>query len=179
MSRAACRALLAAALLSLQPAAVGGVGRRAAVSRAAITVGGLSANAAAAGAAAKAAAPVIATDREGREVSLERWAAQGGRPMLVAGLRGEPYYLRPGADGAAAAAGSEGQLAAVAFAAECTHLGCLVNWSDFDGRYICPCHGSNYDAEGNVLRGPAPKALRRAAVSVDERGRVSLSELPA
>lgn len=41
----------------------------------------------------------------------------------------------------------------------CTHRGCTV---DIAGpRLECPCHGSMYDREGNVLRGPAERALRR------------------
>ncbi|MGH7679913.1 MAG: ubiquinol-cytochrome c reductase iron-sulfur subunit [Gemmatimonadaceae bacterium] len=39
----------------------------------------------------------------------------------------------------------------------CTHRGCTV---DVQGeRLVCPCHGSTYDREGRVLRGPAERAL--------------------
>ena len=45
----------------------------------------------------------------------------------------------------------------------CTHQGCTV---DIQGpRLVCPCHGSTYDREGKVLRGPAPRALRRFGVT--------------
>ena len=41
----------------------------------------------------------------------------------------------------------------------CTHLGCTV---EIQGdRLVCPCHGSTYDREGRVLRGPAERALHR------------------
>ena len=41
----------------------------------------------------------------------------------------------------------------------CTHLGCTV---EIQGeRLVCPCHGSTYDREGRVLRGPAEDALHR------------------
>ena len=42
----------------------------------------------------------------------------------------------------------------------CTHLGCipLFNQGSFGG-YFCPCHGSEYDASGRVLKGPAPENL--------------------
>lgn len=47
----------------------------------------------------------------------------------------------------------------------CTHLGCVPNGqkaTDNRGEYggwLCPCHGSEYDASGRVRRGPAPKNL--------------------
>jgi nitrite reductase/ring-hydroxylating ferredoxin subunit len=41
----------------------------------------------------------------------------------------------------------------------CTHKGCTV---DVQGeRLVCPCHGSTYDRQGRVLRGPAERALTR------------------
>lgn len=44
----------------------------------------------------------------------------------------------------------------------CTHRGCTV---DIEGaRLVCPCHGSTYDREGTVLRGPAEDPLRRFPV---------------
>jgi Rieske Fe-S protein len=42
---------------------------------------------------------------------------------------------------------------------ECTHKGCTV---EVQGeRIVCPCHGSTYDRKGDVLKGPAQRALRR------------------
>jgi Rieske Fe-S protein len=46
----------------------------------------------------------------------------------------------------------------------CTHLGCTVEIEE--GRLVCPCHGSNYDREGRVLRGPAERALDRYRVEL-------------
>ncbi len=43
--------------------------------------------------------------------------------------------------------------------ARCTHKGCTVKYSEKDNRLECPCHGSQYDLNGNVLRGPAPRPL--------------------
>ncbi len=45
----------------------------------------------------------------------------------------------------------------------CTHLGCIIS-KDASG-FSCPCHGSKFDAGGNVLGGPAPRALKWLAVS--------------
>ena len=41
----------------------------------------------------------------------------------------------------------------------CTHLGCTVPWRDDEGQFHCPCHGSLYNAKGEVIGGPAPRPL--------------------
>ncbi len=41
----------------------------------------------------------------------------------------------------------------------CTHLGCLYSWDDQETKFICPCHGSQFDKEGAYLQGPAPRNL--------------------
>lgn len=46
----------------------------------------------------------------------------------------------------------------------CTHLGCTVEIEE--SRLVCPCHGSNYDREGRVLRGPAEHPLARYPVEL-------------
>ncbi|MBI4300175.1 MAG: ubiquinol-cytochrome c reductase iron-sulfur subunit [Chloroflexi bacterium] len=39
----------------------------------------------------------------------------------------------------------------------CTHLGCTVNTMEWG--FQSPCHGSRFDLDGLVLRGPAPRPL--------------------
>lgn len=56
-----------------------------------------------------------------------------------------------------------------AISAVCTHLGCIAERGD-DGRFDCACHGSRFDAEGNVTGGPAPKALVWVELSVSPEG---------
>ncbi len=40
----------------------------------------------------------------------------------------------------------------------CTHLGCIVRRLP-NGRFDCPCHGSKFNARGEVSDGPAPSGL--------------------
>jgi cytochrome b6-f complex iron-sulfur subunit len=48
----------------------------------------------------------------------------------------------------------------------CTHLGCLYNWSDQEDKFICPCHGSQFDSDGSYIHGPAPRDLDTFAIQV-------------
>jgi len=46
----------------------------------------------------------------------------------------------------------------------CTHLGCLYNWNNQQQKFICPCHGSQFEADGSYIKGPAPRSLDRFVV---------------
>jgi len=48
----------------------------------------------------------------------------------------------------------------------CTHLGCLYNWSDQEDKFICPCHGSQFQSDGTYIQGPAPRNLDSFVVQV-------------
>jgi Rieske Fe-S protein len=41
----------------------------------------------------------------------------------------------------------------------CTHLGCVLAFDDAEETWDCPCHGSRYDREGQVICGPAVTPL--------------------
>ncbi len=47
----------------------------------------------------------------------------------------------------------------LALSRECTHLGCTVPWVEEEGRFVCPCHSSEYDEKGEVVSPPAPRPL--------------------
>jgi cytochrome b6-f complex iron-sulfur subunit len=58
------------------------------------------------------------------------------------------------------------------FWARCTHLGCTPNWFEAEGRFKCPCHGSNFNRDGDVIAGPAPKPLWRCALAIADDGQL-------
>ncbi len=61
----------------------------------------------------------------------------------------------------------------------CTHLGCIYNWRTEEDRFICPCHGSQFQLDGTYIRGPAPRSLDRFVVRLlDEQGNEVLQTDP-
>lgn len=54
----------------------------------------------------------------------------------------------------------------VALTSICTHEGCDSSWSFKNSTYNCACHGSKFDAQGNVLTGPATTPLKAYTSSV-------------
>ncbi len=43
----------------------------------------------------------------------------------------------------------------------CTHLKCIVHWNRAECSWDCPCHGSRFSYDGNVIEGPALEPLQR------------------
>ncbi|MEU3038603.1 FAD-dependent oxidoreductase [Streptomyces griseoaurantiacus] len=48
-----------------------------------------------------------------------------------------------------------------ALSARCTHLGCLVAFNRAERAWECPCHGSRFGTDGEVVQGPAVRPLER------------------
>jgi Rieske Fe-S protein len=66
----------------------------------------------------------------------------------------------------------------------CTHEGCNIAIAGtVSGNGVaCDCHGSRFDAQGNVLRGPAREPLQHFAVSMDAQMNLTIhggSDVPA
>jgi len=54
----------------------------------------------------------------------------------------------------------------IAYSLICTHLGCSVEATE-EG-FACPCHGSRFGQDGQVLEGPAQRSLRKMRVEILE-----------
>jgi menaquinol-cytochrome c reductase iron-sulfur subunit len=55
----------------------------------------------------------------------------------------------------------------VAFAPQCTHLGCAYHWDEPKKQFLCPCHTSVFSIDGKVISGPAPRPLDRFNAKVE------------
>ena len=50
----------------------------------------------------------------------------------------------------------------------CPHLGCSVGWRPNENKFVCPCHGGQFDPDGNRLSGPPPRGLDRLDAQVKD-----------
>jgi Rieske Fe-S protein len=53
------------------------------------------------------------------------------------------------------------------YSSKCTHLGCTIGHVE-NGELVCPCHGSKYNLEGNPIKGPAVRPLKKLAFEIDD-----------
>ena len=72
---------------------------------------------------------------------------------------GEGAVVEAGDDRVGAYRDEEGRLHGVALT--CSHMGCHVTWNPAERSWDCPCHGSRFDVDGEVLHGPAVHPLER------------------
>jgi len=102
-----------------------------------------------------------AKDALGNDVKNSEWLKTHGigDHSLTQGLKGDPTYL---------VVNDEGKLENFGINAICTHLGCVVPWNVAEKKFKCPCHGSQYNFQGKVVRGPAPLSLALAHLEVTE-----------
>ena len=45
------------------------------------------------------------------------------------------------------------------FLARCPHLGCILEWNQEEKSWDCPCHGSRFNREGQLMSGPAKEDM--------------------
>jgi cytochrome b6-f complex iron-sulfur subunit len=112
-----------------------------------------------------AGAGTTAKDELGNDITASEFLENhsGGDRALAQGLKGDPTYVIVTEDE---------EIASYGLNAVCTHLGCVVPWNESEGKFICPCHGSQYDATGKVVRGPAPLSLALVNTDVNEEGKI-------
>jgi glycine/D-amino acid oxidase-like deaminating enzyme/nitrite reductase/ring-hydroxylating ferredoxin subunit len=72
---------------------------------------------------------------------------------------GEARVVRDGLGKAGAYRDEEGVLHGVSL--RCTHLGCLLRFNGAERSWDCPCHGSRFNIDGEVLEGPAVHPLEQ------------------
>jgi menaquinol-cytochrome c reductase iron-sulfur subunit len=73
---------------------------------------------------------------------------------------------------------------AAVFSPICTHLGCHYKWNPQTRHFECPCHGSVFTIDGQVIGGPAPRPLDTLPYKIQdgklyvewERYKVGISE---
>lgn len=76
---------------------------------------------------------------------------------------GEGGMVRADGDKLAVYRDESGVLHAVS--PHCTHMGCLVTWNTGERSWDCPCHGSRFGINGDVIQGPAVSALERKQIT--------------
>jgi cytochrome b6-f complex iron-sulfur subunit len=54
-----------------------------------------------------------------------------------------------------------------ALSAVCTHLGCILFWSEQRAVIACPCHAGFFNTNGDVISGPPPAPLPVYRVQVE------------
>lgn len=104
---------------------------------------------------------VTAKDALGNDISVSEYLKThlSGDRSLAQGLKGDPTYVVVNGDG---------QIESYGINAVCTHLGCVVPWNASENKFMCPCHGSQYDNTGKVVRGPAPLSLALVHANVED-----------
>jgi cytochrome b6-f complex iron-sulfur subunit len=61
-----------------------------------------------------------------------------------------------------------------ALSSVCTHLGCITRYRPDEKIFACPCHGSRFALDGEVLAGPAPRPLPWFQVSLSSKGDIEV-----
>lgn len=123
-------------------------------------------------------------------VNVEKICVQSGKIDSLEYQQGDidnvPFWVERSDTGAEEAEGSEGDIeyygagdqvfaasGGEAISLACTHQGCTVQLAD-DDKFHCPCHGSVFDRQGKVLKGPATRNLPRLQVVQRQEDKLQL-----
>lgn len=92
----------------------------------------------------------------------ERWQERGELPLEAIPL-GEGRVVKVGASKVAVYRDDVGELHALS--SICPHMGCQVHWNRGEKSWDCPCHGSRFSTDGEILNGPACEGLARVEIA--------------
>ncbi|MCG9892486.1 MAG: cytochrome b6-f complex iron-sulfur subunit [Thermosynechococcaceae cyanobacterium MS004] len=112
---------------------------------------------------------LIAKDALGNDIVVSDYLTThaAGDRSLAQGFKGDPTYVVVKEDLTIESYGIN---------AVCTHLGCVVPWNAGQNKFMCPCHGSQYDETGKVVRGPAPLSLPLVHAGVNEADKLVFTQ---
>lgn len=104
--------------------------------------------------------------------SLENWVKENGavtkelfKSFLTPAKRAELSSIQPGqgkvvsVDGKKLAIYHSPEKGLMAVSSVCPHMKCRVAWNGEDTSWDCPCHGSRFSVEGDIIEGPACEPL--------------------
>jgi cytochrome b6-f complex iron-sulfur subunit len=111
-----------------------------------------------------AGAGVVAKDEQGKDLKLSELleSAAPGAHIISQGL------TIKGGDATYIVINDNKQVEKYGINAMCPHLGCVVPYDPGAGKFQCPCHGSQYAADGGLIRGPSPHPLALAKAEVKD-----------
>ena len=87
------------------------------------------------------------------------WLAKPEGKSLRVVKRGQGKILNLNGKKVAASRDENGQI--FLCSPVCTHMGCIVGWNQAEKTWDCPCHGSRFKPNGDVIAGPAETPLEK------------------
>jgi menaquinol-cytochrome c reductase iron-sulfur subunit len=112
----------------------------------------------------------------GRQTTAPKdsWADAGDVSELTGGTPSQVRFERAVVDGwkvrneqSSAWIILDNQQKVTAFSPLCTHLGCAYRWTEEKKLFTCPCHGSAFNVQGDVVAGPASRPLDRYSTKLE------------
>ena len=93
-------------------------------------------------------------------VPYKDWVTPGGVSSVSEIKKGEGAVIRDGLSKIAVYRDDKGELHKRS--AVCTHMGCIVRFNSLEKTWDCPCHGSRFSTDGEVINAPAISPLGKA-----------------